>query len=307
MVTLAELQRSCVEMGETSRRTTITATLHRSGLYGRVARRKPLLSEMTHESPLGVCKKTAKGLSDCKKQDLWSDETKIEMFGLNTKCNLWWKPGTTHHLLNTIPTVKHGGGSIMLWGCFSEAGNGGLVSVEGKLNEAKYRDILHENQVQTAQDLRLGQMFTFQQDNAPKHTSKTTMEWLRDNSVNVLEWPSQSPDLSNPKENLWRDLKMAVHRQSPSNLTELERICREEWQNIPKCRFAKLVTSDPRRLEAVITSKGASTKYWVKGPVTYVNVIFQFLFFNKFAKMSKILFLLCHYGVLSVDEGIKWN
>ena len=45
MVTLAELQRSCVEMGETSRRTTITATLHRSGLYGRVARRKPLLSE----------------------------------------------------------------------------------------------------------------------------------------------------------------------------------------------------------------------------------------------------------------------
>ena len=36
MVTLAELQRSCVEIGETSRRTTITAMLHRPGLYGRV-------------------------------------------------------------------------------------------------------------------------------------------------------------------------------------------------------------------------------------------------------------------------------
>jgi hypothetical protein len=43
---------------------------------------------------------------------LWSDETKI---GLNAKCHIWRKPGTTHHLVNNIPTVKHGGGSIMLW------------------------------------------------------------------------------------------------------------------------------------------------------------------------------------------------
>ena len=45
MVTLAERQSSSVEMGEPSRRTTISATLHQSGLYGRVPRRKPLLSK----------------------------------------------------------------------------------------------------------------------------------------------------------------------------------------------------------------------------------------------------------------------
>ena len=38
---------------------------------------------------------------------LWSDETKIELFGLNAKCHVWRKPGT-------IATVKHGGGSIVL-------------------------------------------------------------------------------------------------------------------------------------------------------------------------------------------------
>ncbi len=53
----------------------------------------------------------------------------------------------------------------MLWGCFSAAGTGRLVAIEGKMNAAKYRDILDENLLQSAQDLRLGQRFTFQQDN----------------------------------------------------------------------------------------------------------------------------------------------
>ena len=84
-------------------------------------------------------------------------------------------------------------GSIMLWGCFSAAGK--LVRIEGKMNGAKYREILNENLLQSTLDLRLGRRFTFQQDNDHKHTAKTMQEWLRDKSLNVLEWPSQSPDL----------------------------------------------------------------------------------------------------------------
>jgi hypothetical protein len=63
-------------------------------------------------------------------------------------------------------------------------------------------------------------------------------QWLRDKSLNVLEWRSQ-----NPIEHLWRDLKISMQRCSPSNLTELERICREEWEKLPKYRCAKLVAS----------------------------------------------------------------
>ena len=83
--------------------------------------------------------------------------------------------------------VKHGGGSIILWGCFSSAGTGRLVRIEAKMNGEKYREILDENLPQRAQDLRPGRRFTFQQDNDPKHTAKTTQEWLRDKSLKVLE------------------------------------------------------------------------------------------------------------------------
>ena len=71
----------------------------------------------------------------------------------------------------------------MLWGCFSVAGTGRLVRVEGKMNGAKYREILDENLLQSAQNLRLGWRFTFQWDNNTRHTAKTTQEWLRDKSM----------------------------------------------------------------------------------------------------------------------------
>ncbi|CAJ0965440.1 unnamed protein product [Ranitomeya imitator] len=61
-------------------------------------------------------------------------------------------------------------------------------------------------------DLRQGQRFTFQQDNDPKHIAKAALEWCKGKRVNVLEWPSHSPDL-NPMKNLWPDVKIAVHQR----------------------------------------------------------------------------------------------
>uniref|UniRef100_A0AAZ3QU17 Uncharacterized protein n=1 Tax=Oncorhynchus tshawytscha TaxID=74940 RepID=A0AAZ3QU17_ONCTS len=89
---------------------------------------------------------------------LWSNETNIELFCLNAKCHAYRKPGT-------ISMVKHGGGSNMLCGCFAAAGTGRLVRIEAKMNRAKYREILDENLLQSTKDLRLGQRFTFKQDN----------------------------------------------------------------------------------------------------------------------------------------------
>ena len=191
---------------------------------------------------------------------LWSEKTRMELFGRNAKYYVWRKLNTAHHLKNTIPIVKHGVGGIMLWGCFSSAGTGALVRIEGKIDGAKHRKILQENLLPSARKWKLGRKFTFQHDTDPKHTAKATLEWLSTKKINVLEWPSQSPDL-NPIKNLWHQFKIAVHKRSPCNFTELEQFCAEEWANIAQARCAKLVETYPNSLLAVIAVKGAFTKY----------------------------------------------
>ena len=78
-----------------------------------------------------------------------------KMFGLNAKHDVWWKTNTAHDPEHTILTVKHGGSSIMLWGCLSPAGIGKLVRVLGKMDGAKYRTILEENLLESAKKLSL--------------------------------------------------------------------------------------------------------------------------------------------------------
>ena len=49
---------------------------------------------------------------------LWTDETKMELFGHMDTSYGWRKKGEAYNPMNTIPTVKHGGGSLIFWGFF---------------------------------------------------------------------------------------------------------------------------------------------------------------------------------------------
>ena len=80
------------------------------------------------------------------KNVLWSDETKIELFGHNDHRYVWRKKGDAYKPKNTIPTVKHGGGSIMLWGSFAAGGTGALHKIDGTMRKENYVDILKQHQ-----------------------------------------------------------------------------------------------------------------------------------------------------------------
>ena len=77
---------------------------------------------------------------------LWTDETKIELFGHNKGRYAWRQKNTAFQEKHLLPTVKYGGGSIMLWGCgavWPVLGN--LVKVEGRMDSTQYQQILENN------------------------------------------------------------------------------------------------------------------------------------------------------------------
>ena len=117
------------QLGPQSPRKHIGNTLRRDGLKSCSARKVPLLKKAHVQD----CLKFANEHLNDSKEDLenvmWSDET--ELFGINSTRCVWWGKNAEYAPKNTIPPVKHGGGNIMLWGCFSAKGTGRLHCIEG--------------------------------------------------------------------------------------------------------------------------------------------------------------------------------
>ncbi|KAK3553721.1 hypothetical protein QTP70_007583 [Hemibagrus guttatus] len=258
--TFKELQASLASVKVSVHDSTIRKRLGKNGLHGRVPRRKPLLSKNNIKARLSFARKHLDDPQDFWENTLWTDETKIELFGRSVSHYIWRKSNTTFQKNNIIPTVKYGGGSVMVWGCFAASGPGRLAVINGTMNSAVYQKILKQNVRPSVCDLKLKRTWVLQQDNDPKHTSKSTSEWLKKNKMKTLECPSQSPDL-NPIEMLWHDLKKVVHARKPSNVAELLQFCKDEWAKIPPQRCNRLTASYGKRLIAVVAAKGGPTSY----------------------------------------------
>jgi hypothetical protein len=175
----------------------------------------------------------------------------------------WKRPGEGLSNCLVKDTVKHGGGSIMLWGCMLWEGVGWATRIEGKMDAKLYTAILEDELQQTlcyygktAQDI------IFQQDNDPKHTSKLAKKWFKDHGYTVMTWPAQSPDM-NPIEHLWVHIKtkLGEFEHPPKGIQELWERVQKLWDEIPASVCQNLIESMPRRIEALYKAKGGHTKY----------------------------------------------
>ena len=77
-----------------------------------------------------------------------------------------------------VPTMKHGGGSVMVWGCFGGERSGDLVRVNGIMKKEHYHSILSRHAIRSGLRV-IGKKFEFQQDNDPKHASKLCQNYLQ--------------------------------------------------------------------------------------------------------------------------------
>src|SRR4029434_10164871 len=203
----------------------------------------------TSADPLGVADPRLKT------SVLWTDETKINLYQNDGKRRVWRKEGTAHDLKHTTSSVKHGGGSVTAWACMAANGTGSLVFIDdvtadksSRMNSEVFRAILSAQIQPNASEL-IGQRFTVQMDNDPKHTAKATKEFFKAKKWNVLQWPSQSPDL-NPIEHAFHLLKTKLKGKCPKNKQELKTVAVEAWQSI-RDETQRLVMSMGSRLQRI--------------------------------------------------------
>ena len=192
---------------------------------------------------------------------LFSDESKFCISFGNQGPRVWRKSGEAQNPCCLKSSVKFPQ-SVMIWAAMSSAGVGPLCFLKSTVNAAIYQEILEHFMLPSADKLYGDADFIFQQDLAPAHTAKGTKSWFNDHGVTVLDWPANSPDLK-PIENLWGIVKRKMRDTRPNNADELKATVKETWASIPPQQCHKLITSMPRRIEAVIKAKGAPTKYWV--------------------------------------------
>ncbi|KAI4883442.1 hypothetical protein NFI96_005677 [Prochilodus magdalenae] len=175
--------------GTTVSTVTVGNTLRPHSLKSCMARKAPLLKPAHVQARLKFAHDHLDDPEEAWEKVLWSD-------GLNSTRRVWRTKNDEHHPKNTIPTVEHGGGGIMLWGCVSAHGTGRLHCIKERRTGAVYWEILGNNLLPSVRAVKTGRGWVFQHDNDPKHTARITEEWLCKKHIKVLEWPSQSPDLN---------------------------------------------------------------------------------------------------------------
>ncbi len=128
---------------------TIGNTLRREGLKSCSACKVPLLKKAHVQARL----KLANDSEENWVKVLWSDKTTIQLFGINSTHCVWRRRNAAYDPKNTIPTVKHGDGNIMLWGCSSAKGTGQLHRIKGTMDGAMYRQ---GQAIEASQDIENG-------------------------------------------------------------------------------------------------------------------------------------------------------
>ena len=261
--TAAEVFRDLVNEGYNVSYTTVRRTLNSMGFMAKIKKKKPLLSKKNIQNRFKWAKKYQHWTIKDWKRIIWSDETKINIWGSDGVKYYWVRPGDPlkpHHL---DLTVKHGGGSLMMWGCMSYHGIGHACHIQEIMNANVYCEILRTSLKQSLDSWSLStDEFIFQQDNDPKHKSKLAKEWFTKEGIEILDWPAQSPDL-NPIEHLWHHLKLklSLYDKKATSINELWERCDKEWNSFTVETCRKYVETMPDRIKALIRAKGAHTNY----------------------------------------------
>jgi len=201
--------------------------LRRIGYASEVKKKKPALSDKNIKARLKFAGAHKNWKLDDWKRVKWFDESKFNRYQSDGKQYCWKKPEESLQKRHVQETVKHGGGNVMVWSCFTWWSVGPIKKIDGIMKKEDYLDILQTHLCDFVDKCAYKESdILFQQDGDPKHTSKVVKEWIAKHHFKLMEWPAQSPDL-NLIENLWSIVKrrLGLYESVPANQHEL-------WQRV---------------------------------------------------------------------------
>ena len=122
-----------------------------------------------------------------------------------------------------------------------------------------YCNLLQERVIPSIREL-YGNNFVLQQDGAAVHTAKTTTEMLKLEEIEILCWPSRSPDL-NPIENVWAWMQYIIYSGPPvTQLRDLRKRIHDAAEQISVEKIVHLCTTFEGRMEKLVKARGDKIK-----------------------------------------------
>jgi inhibitor of nuclear factor kappa-B kinase subunit alpha len=160
-----------------------------------------------------------------------------------------------------LRTRSHFSQSVMVSVGVSKLGCTELIFIEPrvKINGAYYRDVLlAQNLLPTIRNIS-GEFFIFQQDSAPAHRARETVEMLKQATpdfITPLQWPPNSPDLNPVDYKIWSVLQERVYRTRIQDVRHLKERLIEEWRLFDQSIVDRAVEEWRVRLRACVTAEG---------------------------------------------------
>jgi inhibitor of nuclear factor kappa-B kinase subunit alpha len=128
-----------------------------------------------------------------------------------------------------------------------------------KVNGAYYRDVLLMQNMLPAIRRMSGDHFIFQQDNAPAHRARDTVQLLQRETPDFIGpdlWPANSPDLNPVDYRIWGLIQERVYQTAIKDVNELKQRLISVWDELKQSVVDKAIEQWRPRLRACVRAKG---------------------------------------------------
>jgi inhibitor of nuclear factor kappa-B kinase subunit alpha len=151
--------------------------------------------------------------------------------------------------------------SVMVSVAVSKMGVTGLIFVDPcvKVNGQYYRNVLLSQQMLPAIKYVAGDTFIFQQDSAPAHRARETLQLLQRETPDFIApdlWPPNSPDLNPVDYKIWGVMQQRVYETRVHNVDELKQRLIEVWSGLQQNIVDSAINEWRKRLRACVRAQG---------------------------------------------------